>query len=194
MGVARSNRHKPRSRSTPAASTPPTRSAPAPAVSPASPASAAAASPSSAASANGSPNGRPPRMRTLTFTIPSTTLAVREVHKQIMDCVEACRYDEQATFAIRLALEEGLMNAINHGNKLDAKKTVQVEAKVSPKSTEICIEDQGKGFARSTVPDPCAEENLLKCSGRGILLMEAYMDRVRYSHGGRRVRMMKKNA
>lgn len=129
----------------------------------------------------------------LVFTIPSDLAASRDVHKAIMDRVEAQHYDEQSTFAIRLALEEGLMNAIKHGNKLDPKKTVHVEAKVTPKDTEITIEDQGKGFARDEVPDPCAAENLLKCSGRGILLMEAYMDKVEYSNGGRRVRMVKKN-
>jgi len=129
----------------------------------------------------------------LIFTIPSDLSASRDVHKTIMDRVEAQHYDEQSTFAIRLALEEGLMNAIKHGNKLDPKKTVHVEAKVTPKATEITIEDQGKGFHRETVPDPCAEENLLKCSGRGILLMEAYMDEVKYTQGGRRVRMVKKN-
>ena len=130
----------------------------------------------------------------LVFTIPSDLSASRDVHKTIMDRVEAQHYDEQSTFAIRLALEEGLMNAIKHGNKLDPKKTVHVEAKVTPKATEITIEDQGIGFHRVHVPDPCAEENLLKCSGRGILLMEAYMDEVKYTQGGRRVRMVKKNS
>ena len=133
------------------------------------------------------------KLKPLVFTIPSDLAASRDVHKTIMDRVEAQHYDEQSTFAIRLALEEGLMNAIKHGNKLDPKKTVHVEAKVTPKATEITIEDQGKGFHREEVPDPCAEENLLKCSGRGILLMEAYMDEVKYSQGGRRVRMVKKN-
>ena len=192
MGVARSNRHKPRS--TPAASPPPTRSAPAPAVSPASPASAAAASPSSAASANGSPNGRPPRMRTLTFTIPSTTLAVREVHKQIMDCVEACHYDEQATFAIRLALEEGMANAIKHGNGSDPNKKVHVEARVMPGRTELLIQDEGPGFNRNRVPDCTAKANLSRPSGRGILLIESYMSRARWDRGGRRLRMARDNA
>jgi len=130
----------------------------------------------------------------LIFTIPSDVSASRDVHKTIMDRVEAQHYDDQSTFAIRLALEEGLMNAIKHGNRHDPKKTVHVEAKVTPKATEITIEDQGKGFHRETVPDPCADENLLKCSGRGILLMEAYMDEVKYSQGGRRVRMVKKIA
>jgi serine/threonine-protein kinase RsbW len=130
----------------------------------------------------------------LSFTIPSDPAATRDVQKQIMDRVEAEHYGEQSTFAIRLALEEGLLNAIKHGNKLDPRKTVHVEAKVTAKSTEITIEDQGDGFERSTVPDPCADENLLKCSGRGILLMEAYMDKVQYSRGGRRVKIVKKNA
>jgi serine/threonine-protein kinase RsbW len=129
----------------------------------------------------------------LQFTIPSVPAAIHDVHKRIMDEVERHHYGEQSAFAIRLALEEGLMNAVKHGNKLDASKTVHVEAKVTPKQTEIVIEDQGAGFERKDVPDPCAEENLLKCSGRGLLLMEAYMDKIQYTHGGRRVKMIKKN-
>jgi serine/threonine-protein kinase RsbW len=126
------------------------------------------------------------------FTIPSDPAATRDVQKQVMDRVEALGYDEQSVFAIRLALEEGMMNAIKHGNKLDQSKTVSIEASVTPKRVEIVIEDQGRGFNRSDVPDPCSEENLLKCSGRGILLMEAYMDKVQYTRGGRRVKMTKK--
>jgi serine/threonine-protein kinase RsbW len=71
---------------------------------------------------------------------------------------------------------------------------VRIEASVSPNETEIIIEDEGPGFERADVPDPTAEENLLKCSGRGILLMETYMDQVEYSKNGRRVRMIKRNA
>jgi serine/threonine-protein kinase RsbW len=144
-------------------------------------------------SAGGGSNGRKPATP-LIFTIPSDLAASRDVHKAIMQRVESLHYGEQSTFAIRLALEEGLMNAIKHGNKLDPNKTVHVQAKVTPKSTEITIEDQGKGFKRDTVPDPCADENLLKCSGRGLLLIEAYMDKVQFTRGGRKVKMTKKNA
>ena len=140
-------------------------------------------------------NGATDRARggTLEFVIPSDLSLSRDVQKQIMDRVEALDYDEQSVFAIRLALEEGLMNAIRHGNKLNPSKMVHVAAKVTAKGTEIVIEDQGKGFDRTCVPDPCAHENLLKCSGRGILLMEAYMDKVEYFKHGRRVKMVKKN-
>ena len=187
MGVAGSNRHNPgprrqsadghRARGTSAAS-----------------ASSGAASRDGGRTTGGGGGSRSSaKPKPLIFTIPSDLAASRDVHRTIMDRVEAQHYDEQSTFAIRLALEEGLMNAIKHGNRLDPKKTVHVEAKVTPKATEITIEDQGSGFHREEVPDPCAVENLLKCSGRGILLMEAYMDEVKYSQGGRRVRMVKKN-
>ena len=111
----------------------------------------------------------------------------------IMDVVEAQHYDEQSTFAIRLALEEGLMNAIKHGNKLDPKKKVTVQAEVTPDHAEIIIEDEGPGFDRSTIPDPTADENIDRLHGRGILLMEAYMTEVEFTRGGRRVRMVRKN-
>jgi serine/threonine-protein kinase RsbW len=127
------------------------------------------------------------------FTIRSDYAEGRDVQKAILDNVERSGFNSQSAFAIKLALEEALINAIKHGNKLDPKKTVIVEARVTPDETEITIEDQGPGFSRSSVPDPTAEENIEKCSGRGILLMEAYMNSVEWSHGGRRVRMVKKN-
>jgi len=107
--------------------------------------------------------------------------------------VDGFGYDSQSAFAIKLALEEALINAIKHGNKLDRSKLVRIEARVQQDETEIIIEDQGPGFDRSCVPDPTAEENIDKCSGRGILLMEAYMNHVEWSNYGRRVRMIKRN-
>jgi serine/threonine-protein kinase RsbW len=140
---------------------------------------------------SGNGSGRGP----LTFTINSDFEAGkhRAVQTRILREVEKRGYDPGSVFAIRLSLEEALINAMKHGNKLDPRKTVHVEARVTPKQTEIVIEDQGGGFDRKSVPDPREECNLDKCSGRGILLMEAYMSRVEWTRGGRRVRMVKKN-
>ena len=129
----------------------------------------------------------------LKFTIPSDPVEARDVQKRIMDDVARHGYDNHCCFAIKLALEEALVNAIKHGNKFDPKKKVHIEAKITDKQAEICVEDEGEGFKRVCVPDPTAEENLEKCSGRGILLIEAYMNTVQYSRGGRRLRMVKKN-
>ncbi len=127
------------------------------------------------------------------LTITSETAHVPDIQDRILAEVARHGFTQQSYFAIKLALEEGLVNAIKHGNKMDKSKSVRVEYKVTPKQFEITIEDQGPGFHRNGVPDPTLEENIEKCSGRGILLMEAYMNSVRWSRGGRRVRMIKKN-
>ncbi len=117
----------------------------------------------------------------------------REVQRLIREEVEKAGFDPDSQFAIKLALEEALINAIKHGNKLDKNKRVQVEWRVTPQFVEIIIEDEGPGFNRSSVPDPTDENNLEKLTGRGILLIESYMNSVEWSNGGRRVRLLKKN-
>lgn len=129
----------------------------------------------------------------LRFIIASDLAAGRDVQNRIMDDVTRGGFDSRCVFAIKLALEEALVNAIKHGNRLDPCKKVRVEAKVTPKEVEIVITDEGPGFDRRCVPDPTLEENLEKCCGRGLLLIESYMNKVEWSCGGRRVRMIKKN-
>lgn len=127
------------------------------------------------------------------LTIPSEATASRELQKSILDEVARCQYDEGSVFAIKLAVEEGITNAIKHGNKYDPGKNVHVDYTVTPQKFEITIEDEGPGFDLGEVPDPTCEENLEKCSGRGILLIGAYMTKVEYSNGGRRLHMIKVN-
>ena len=125
------------------------------------------------------------------ITIPSDFVSGCMVQQQIIDEAEKLGFDYDSIFGIKLAVDEALINAIKHGNKLDPSKRVHVEASISPRRLEVIIEDEGTGFDRQSVPDPTSEDNLHKPSGRGILLMEAYMDRVEWSLGGRRVRMVK---
>jgi len=130
---------------------------------------------------------------TLRYEFPSDFDAGCAVQTEILQEVERHGFNHNSLFATRLALEEALVNAIKHGNKLDPKKMVIVEARVFRDRVEIEIEDQGPGFDRSSVPDPTAEENLCKCSGRGILLIEAYMNKVSWSRDGRRVHLLRLN-
>jgi len=127
------------------------------------------------------------------MTIASDYSDAREVQRLIRDEVERAGFDADSQFAIKLALEEALINAIKHGNKLDKRKLVPVEWRVSPAAVEITIEDEGPGFDRKKVPNPTDETNLEKLTGRGILLIESYMTDVQWSNGGRRVKLVKKN-
>jgi len=129
----------------------------------------------------------------LRFTFPSDYARVREVQRDILAALEEHAFDEEGVFAIKLALEEGLINAVKHGNKLDAAKSVDVSCTVSDERFEVVIQDEGAGFDRADVPDPTLEKNLEKESGRGLMLIEAYMDEVEYTDHGRRLRMTRRN-
>jgi serine/threonine-protein kinase RsbW len=131
------------------------------------------------------------RVERLAFNIPSNLERGREVQQHILDSAQRHGFDGQVYFAIKLALEEAIINAIKHGNKLDPDKHVEIEAGISSKRLTVTIEDQGPGFERAHVPDPTIAENLEKCSGRGILLIEHYMTKVRWDRGGRRVTLTK---
>jgi serine/threonine-protein kinase RsbW len=130
----------------------------------------------------------------LAFTFSSGSLhAYHDPQKQILDAAQKNGIDGENFFALRIALEEALINAIKHGNRMDPQKKVHVEAHIKSDRAEITIEDEGPGFDRTTIPDPTAEENLQKCSGRGILLIEAYMTNVTWDRNGRRLRMVREN-
>ncbi|HMB96132.1 MAG TPA: ATP-binding protein [Tepidisphaeraceae bacterium] len=129
--------------------------------------------------------------KSLKFKIDSDFAQGRAVQDRLLEEIKQHGFDNHACFAIKLALDEALINAIKHGNKLDAGKKVRVEAKINSKKVEITVEDQGPGFNRTGVPDPTVHDNLCKSTGRGILLMESYMNSVKWSKNGRCVRMTK---
>ena len=78
----------------------------------------------------------------------------------------------------RLALEEALLNALKHGNRLDPVKTVTVTCEISEQQVEISVEE---GFDPDSLPDPNDTEQIEADSGRGILLMRSFMTWVRYN-------------
>jgi serine/threonine-protein kinase RsbW len=77
---------------------------------------------------------------------------------------------------IALAVREGVANAIYYGNQERPEKLVRLIFEVEAGRFIVHICDQGRGFSLKDVPDCCAQENLLKTSGRGIFLMKAFMD------------------
>lgn len=111
--------------------------------------------------------------------------------QQVLNQLELHEFGQRDIFDVHMALEEALVNAIKHGNKLDPNKRVRVTCQVSHERVRLQIEDQGEGFDPEEVPDPTAEENLDKPSGRGIMLMRSFMSSVAYSERGNCVTMTK---
>ncbi|HMN96079.1 MAG TPA: ATP-binding protein [Phycisphaerales bacterium] len=108
---------------------------------------------------------------------------------ELLDALRGLEFDESSRFAIRLAVEEAINNGFRHGNKNDPEKRVHFAWNASPHRVQVEVEDEGEGFDPASVPDPTAEENLEIPSGRGLMLMRAYMSQVEYVDPGNRVRM-----
>ena len=125
--------------------------------------------------------------------IPSDRLAARQPEQEVLEALERFGYPEQALFAIKLSLEEALVNAIKHGNQCDPAKRITVRYDVNASRAIITVADQGTGFCPANVPDCTADENLNRPGGRGIMLIRSYMDQVHYSRRGNMVRMIKYN-
>jgi serine phosphatase RsbU (regulator of sigma subunit)/anti-sigma regulatory factor (Ser/Thr protein kinase) len=99
--------------------------------------------------------------------------------------------DQRLCFGVRLALDEALVNAMRHGNKLQADKTAFISVRLCDDAFTILIEDQGEGFEPYNVPDPDDEESLYLERGRGVLLMKHYFDGVDYYNGGSQLLLTK---
>jgi sigma-B regulation protein RsbU (phosphoserine phosphatase) len=131
------------------------------------------------------------RARRKTISISSIPSEVGRIEDTILPSLSARGYGERALFAVKLALEEAIINAIKHGNQLDTTKKVDVDFTIGENKVEISVADEGEGFDPESVPDPRMEENIEAHSGRGLLLMRAYMDSVNFNEKGNRVTMVK---
>ncbi len=109
----------------------------------------------------------------------------------------AAGFDEEDRHKISMAVRESVINAIQHGNRLDREKKVQLGFVVEPRQVIITVVDQGNGFDVNSIPDPRLESNLLKSAGRGIFLIRTFMDEFQVecqAGGGTRITMVKRTS
>lgn len=106
----------------------------------------------------------------------STLESVDEAESLILEMAAKAGFDEDDQHHISMAARECLVNAVVHGNRYNLHKKVRVRIEAPPERIRVTITDEGEGFDLSDLPDPLAEENLLRHSGRGIFLIRAFMD------------------
>lgn len=114
-----------------------------------------------------------------------------ELVRELLGMLELERWTTDDMFAIRMAVEEAVMNAIKHGNSEDRAKKVEVYVRVEPRRFYAKISDEGGGFCPDDVPDPSEDANLEKTSGRGVKLMKTFVDECRYNTCGNSVELVK---
>ena len=127
------------------------------------------------------------------YTLDSTLDSVNMVEQTAEQLAIKAGFSEEDLHKITMSVREAAVNAVLHGNAYDPGKKITVAYETSPSALAITITDEGKGLDSSQLPDPLAEENLLKTSGRGIFLIRSFMDevRIRDLHPGTEIVLVK---
>jgi serine/threonine-protein kinase RsbW len=127
--------------------------------------------------------------------IPSTQNQLRKVVDFVEGLAQQAGFSEETIVDIAISVSEAVNNAILHGNKNDPRKKVHILAETSENVIVLKIRDEGQGFAPVTVCDPRDPDNLMKCTGRGILIQKTLMDEVNFRiapGGGTEVELIKR--
>ena len=126
-------------------------------------------------------------------------------------------WDEADRLRIGIALDESFVNAMYHGNLevgsvlrqederayydliekrcLEAPycdRRIKVDADFGADWMRVTVQDEGPGFDPTTLPDPTDPANLERVSGRGLLLIQTFMDKVEFNEQGNRITLFKK--
>ena len=128
---------------------------------------------------------------TLECSLPSEVAVISPFVDKLMPLLTNCGCVPEGVSDVEIALREALANAIIHGNHEDRRKHVHVTCRCEPDEVSIAVKDEGKGFETNNLPDPTAPENIGSVHGRGIHVMKALMDEVRFEEGGVVVHMRK---
>ena len=125
--------------------------------------------------------------------------------------------DQAVLYQVSIALTEAFNNAIEHGNlELNSSlresadgdyhrlgreraqqppyrdRRVHVSFRLTPAEAVYVVRDEGPGFDPSSLPDPTDPENIVKPSGRGVMLISTFMDDVRFNDQGNELTMVKR--
>lgn len=110
------------------------------------------------------------------YTFDSTLESVDAAEEIVLSEARDLGFDEDEQNKIGMSVRECMVNAVVHGNRYNSRKKVHMALSRSMRGLEIRIADEGEHFDMSQLPDPLADENLLRHSGRGLLLVQAFMD------------------
>ena len=156
---------------------------------------------------------------TITLSVENDESLVPKVIARLeLPMVELDLFDEGERMQIAMALDEALLNAMVHGNlevsselrqtddgkpytdmiqkrKQEAPykdRRVIVHLQASNDSATFVIRDEGPGFDAEALRDPTDPENLERAGGRGLLLINAFMDEVQHNQKGNEITMIKR--
>jgi serine/threonine-protein kinase RsbW len=114
---------------------------------------------------------------------------LRLVEKMVDEVCEGMQVSEDYYGNILIAVTEAVNNAIQHGNKSNPDKLVEMGFELKDNNIVFTVRDQGDGFDPANIPDPTDPANLEKLNGRGVFLMKNLADGVEFADNGRMVQL-----
>ncbi len=122
------------------------------------------------------PENQSGEVQTVDALLDSTLESVDEAEHTVLRMAARAGLEEDDLHALGMAVREAAVNAVVHGNRYNSRKKVHLKVSLSSDRLAIVIGDEGEGFERDAIADPLAPENLLRQSGRGLLLIRAFVD------------------
>jgi serine/threonine-protein kinase RsbW len=132
--------------------------------------------------------------RSVDAFLNSTLDSVDDAEQLVLGVAAEAGFEEEDLHKISMAVRETVVNAVVHGNRYSAHKKVHVRVSAAKGRLEVNVGDEGNGFDPASLPDPLATENLLHQSGRGLLLVQAFVDEFqiqRLAPAGTEVKLVK---
>lgn len=124
-----------------------------------------------------------------TLQLPSKEESITQLELLIENLSDAYNVGEDTFANMMTCLNEALINAIKHGNRLDPNKKVIVNAEVDGKRIIWTVTDEGAGFDYIHLADPTAPENLESLTGRGVFIMKHLADQCIFNTAGNEVEL-----
>jgi serine phosphatase RsbU (regulator of sigma subunit)/anti-sigma regulatory factor (Ser/Thr protein kinase) len=127
---------------------------------------------------------------------PSVLLAsayadIDRVCSTLLRAMDHCGFSDVDIKRTKVCVFEMLVNAIEHGNRREPAKRVIILYAISPEKAMISVVDEGEGFDYGHLPNPLSPENILKDHGRGLFIINQYMDAVSFNEAGNRILAIK---
>lgn len=152
------------------------------------------------------------------FQLENDTELVAEVVAHVEELMRQMRlFDDSAQMRVGIAVHEAVVNAMVHGNlevgselkggdwkayhELIAARALEPRfrhrrVQISLRAArgpflQVRVRDEGPGYDPAKLPDPTDPENLGHSTGRGLLLIRTFFDRVSYNAAGNEITMTK---
>ena len=119
-----------------------------------------------------------------TYRFPASFQEIRGVEASVFPELESRGFPKEDLLNVRLALGEALANAIRHGCHEDVSRMVTLEIRLESDSINFRIEDGGKGFDYTEIPDPREKGRLHEPAGRGLFLIRKCCDGLEFNDTG----------